>query len=413
MAKKAPEQWQNRIVGYGEEAPEDLLANALNFRIHPKAQQDALLDTINEVGFVDEVIVNRRTNNMVNGHLRVTLAMRTGQASIPVKYIDVSEAEERVILATFDPISALATTDAQKLDELLHEVSTGSAAIQQMLDDMAESAGLYLDKPNGAGGDEFDATPQEGPTRTQLGDLWQLGEHRLLVGDCTVAENVDRLMVGETGQLLLADPPYNVGLEYGNDVDDAKSAEEYGAFAKAWFVLWSGVSSRQVTTPGYYNLASWMRYFEKPYHVAPWTKTNSMTRGHVSRFACWEPVLFYGKGWERERANDVFNFPVSEQRTASGENLTALHPCPKPLAFWLDLLSCFTDNACIVLDPFLGSGTTLIACERLGRKCYGCEIEPKYGDVILRRWEAETGQEAVLLERAANSPTLEEQDDYA
>lgn len=143
MAKKAPpEQWQNRIVGYGEESPEDLLANALNFRIHPKAQQDALLDTINEVGFVDEVIVNRRTNNMVNGHLRVTLAMRTGQATIPVKYIDVSEAEERLILATFDPISALATTDAQKLDELLHEVSTGSAAIQQMLDDMAVSAGI-------------------------------------------------------------------------------------------------------------------------------------------------------------------------------------------------------------------------------------------------------------------------------
>lgn len=146
-SKKEKQPWRNRIVGYGDEDPEQLLANPANYRIHPKAQQDALRDVLNDVGIVDDVIVNRSTGFLVDGHLRVTLALREGQSFVPVKYVELTEEEEAKILLTFDPLSAMAAIDAKKLDELLREVQVGGVAIQEMLTDMAQEAGLYMEVP--------------------------------------------------------------------------------------------------------------------------------------------------------------------------------------------------------------------------------------------------------------------------
>lgn len=134
--------WHNRIVGYGEERPDDLLANPKNWRVHPKHQQDALSGVLSEVGVVQNVLVNKVTNTLIDGHLRVTLAMRSGQPTIPVTYVELTEAEEALILATFDPISALAATDTALLEDLLRDVSTGEESVQQMLSDFAEQAGI-------------------------------------------------------------------------------------------------------------------------------------------------------------------------------------------------------------------------------------------------------------------------------
>jgi hypothetical protein len=138
----AKTNWRNRIVGSGTEAPDQLLANPANWRIHPKAQQDALAGALDEVGWVQEVIVNQRTGHLVDGHLRVTLALRRDEPSIPVKYVDLDEREEALILATLDPISAQAGADAAKLDELLRGVSTSSAALQSLLSELSASTGL-------------------------------------------------------------------------------------------------------------------------------------------------------------------------------------------------------------------------------------------------------------------------------
>lgn len=149
--------WQNRIVGHGTESPEQLLANEANWRVHPRAQQQALEGVLDEVGYVQAVIVNNRTSEawelgkrnvptMVDGHMRVETALSKGQTEIPVVYVDLEPSEEAKILATFDPISALATTDKEKLDELLREVETGSAGVAEMLSNLAEDVGLYLDE---------------------------------------------------------------------------------------------------------------------------------------------------------------------------------------------------------------------------------------------------------------------------
>jgi len=126
--------WKNRILGEGEEAPDQLLANPRNWRIHPKAQQDALAGILSEVGWVQRVIVNQRTGHMVDGHARVALAISRQEPTVPVVYVDLSEDEERAVLATFDPLGAMTITDQEQLDALLAEVSVKDDALRAMLD---------------------------------------------------------------------------------------------------------------------------------------------------------------------------------------------------------------------------------------------------------------------------------------
>ena len=130
------DQWQNRIVEAGVEDPNQLLANPFNLRIHPKAQQDALAGVLDAVGFVDRVIVNRRTGHVVDGHLRVALAISKGQKTIPVDYVDLTEDEERVVLASHDWISQMGAYDLGQVETLIDMIENDNARVQQILDDM-------------------------------------------------------------------------------------------------------------------------------------------------------------------------------------------------------------------------------------------------------------------------------------
>lgn len=129
---------KNRIVGSGEEALDQIMFNPRNWRIHPLNQQNALKGVLEEVGWVQQVIVNKRTGNLVDGHLRCQLAAREGATTIPVVYIDVSEEEEALVLATLDPIAAMAATDKQKLDELFQDIQSDNENVQKLISDIAE-----------------------------------------------------------------------------------------------------------------------------------------------------------------------------------------------------------------------------------------------------------------------------------
>jgi len=134
---------KNRIIGSGEEQLDQIMFNPRNWRIHPLSQQDALKGVLEEVGWVQQVIVNRRTGNLIDGHLRCQLAAREGQKTIPVVYVDVSEDEEALVLATLDPIAAMAATDKQKLDELLRSIRAEDEDVLNLLDELAEKAKTY------------------------------------------------------------------------------------------------------------------------------------------------------------------------------------------------------------------------------------------------------------------------------
>jgi hypothetical protein len=144
----ATPQWANRIVGYADVAPDQLLANPLNFRIHPKHQQDALSGVLDDVGIVAPVIVRRGTDTVIDGHLRASLAIRRGQLTIPVAYVDLSDEQERLILATFDYISSLAGRDDELLSQLLQDTHSEDDYVAALLEQMrhdAESAAHKLD----------------------------------------------------------------------------------------------------------------------------------------------------------------------------------------------------------------------------------------------------------------------------
>lgn len=135
--------WENRIVGHGEMPAAQFLANPANWRVHPQFQQEALAGVLDSVGWIDEVTVNRQTGRIVDGHLRVTLALRQGDMTpVPYREIDVPPEHEALILATKDPIAALATTDDQQLLALAEEIQTSDPALLQLIDEMTFGAEL-------------------------------------------------------------------------------------------------------------------------------------------------------------------------------------------------------------------------------------------------------------------------------
>jgi hypothetical protein len=203
--------WRNRITGHAEVAPASLLPNPANWRRHPVRQQRALAGALGEVGWVAQVMVNRTSGHLVDGHLRLELALARGEPTVPVAYVELSEAEERLVLASLDPLAAMADTDRDALALLLAEVTPSDRALTRMLAELADRNGI---SPAGLGDpDAVPEVPDEADLYVRPGDRWQLGEQRLLCGDATDPGDVTRLLAGEQPTLLVTDPPYGVSLD--------------------------------------------------------------------------------------------------------------------------------------------------------------------------------------------------------
>lgn len=335
---------------------------------------------LDQVGFVQSIIVNRSSGFVVDGHARVALAISKHQPSVPVVYVELEDAEERMVLATLDPLSALATSDADQLAALLDGLEPADAAVRSLLADLAPPVKKQLNP------DDADLTPPDEPV-TKPGDLWLLGEHRLLCGDATRVEDVGRLVDAISVTLMLADPPYNAGFDYGEHVDDNR--DDYPQWCMSWFEPNVRLAKRTILTVGESNLGLWLQCAPWRQHIGAWIKGSSaVAHSKVTQFVGWEPILFYGQDkWPRTRHLDVFNFEAGAVPRLD-------HPCPKPVALWRELIECCTVTGDLVLDLFGGSGTTLIAAEESLRRGCLLEIEPAYCDVIVRRWERVSGRQA-------------------
>lgn len=150
--------WKNRIVGLGEEEPTQLIHNPFNWRVHTEQQRNGIVGSLSGVGWVDGIIVNKRTGHIIDGHARAEEAAKAGQETIPVIYVDVSENEELLVLATFDPLGAMAVTDQPILEQLLHDVSTDNADLMQLLEDIAVEHGVVPKE----GAESNDGEPGDG-----------------------------------------------------------------------------------------------------------------------------------------------------------------------------------------------------------------------------------------------------------
>jgi DNA modification methylase len=387
---------RDRIKEFRRVSAHELQPNPKNWRTHPTAQQDALRGVLAEVGIAGAVLARETAEGglmLIDGHLRTDVMH---DQEIPVLVLDVDEAEADKLLATIDPLAAMAEADAGKLDELLREIDTGSEALQEMLAKLAEDAGV-LDGLDAKEIEEDEVPDVPVDPITKPGDLWILGEHRVLCGDSTKAEDVARLMAGAKADMIHTDPPYGMSFQ-SNMRTKSKQFDELENDDKiltGWIAPAIGVSSGWVFVWTTWKvLEQWLpvvREFGKMTNLVVWSKGGGGIGDLRGTFATdHEMAMVFNRGAEicGKRIGSVWSF---------GKDAAAsyMHPTQKPVALAGEAIDKTTHAADLVYDPFLGSGTTLIAAEQLGRKCYGMEISPQYCDVIVKRWETLTGRKAV------------------
>ena len=411
--------WRNRIVGHAEVAPAELVPNPRNWRSHPADQQRALAGALGEVGWVAEVLVNKTTGNVVDGHLRIELSLARHEATVPVTYVELSEDEERLVLASLDPLAAMATAEKDALEALLAGLAPDDGALASFLAELAEQNGIrraVLGDP-----DEVPPTPSDADVYVKSRDLWLLGEHRLLCGDATDADDVARLLDGAKPTLLATDPPYGVSLDptwrdgVYNELGPAEKpymrttghrnttvsgdtrVDWSDAFAlvpslQVGYVWHAGVHAGEVAA-GLERIG-----FEIAAQVI-WDKgLFAMGRSwyHWAHEPCWvirKPGvthLFHGS---RDQST-VWRAPSPKMIMGGSEEEKQDHPAQKPVLLYESPIRNHLKVGEACYDPFLGSGTTVIAAETLGRRCFGMEIDPKYVQAAIERWRNFTGRQA-------------------
>lgn len=386
----------------------ELRPNPNNWRTHPEKQLNAIRGVLAEVGFAGAELARELddgTLELIDGHARAEVA---GTAEVPVLVLDVDEAEANKIIATFDPIGAMAESDAAKLDAVLRDVETANEDLSQMIADLANEAGLYLD--DGTSEIEEDEVPEPpADPITELGDVWTLGVHRLICGNSTDAKTVDRLFNGVMPNVMVTDPPYGVKLDQswrdkalGDKAMGRGNARVVDNDDRAdWTATWQLFKGdvAYVWHADRYTDVVIKSLRDSGFEICQqliWNKS-IMVMGrsdyHFKHEPCWYAVR-KGKphGWIGDRKQTTVIDAPSPNHIMSGstEDKTD-HPTQKPIACMGNLLRNHRGD---VYDPFLGSGTTLIASEQLGRTCYGMELSPAYCDVIVERWQNLTGEKA-------------------
>lgn len=381
-----------------------------NAKIHGPQQIEKLKDSIREFGFLTPCLIDGDLN-IIAGHGRVMAAKELGMETVPCVFIEgLTDAQRRAYILADNRLGELGEWDMNLVTDEL------TALADEDFDISLTGFDLALDEPPEVNEDDFDAEPPEEP-KAKRGDIYQLGRHRLMCGDSTLIDDVEKLMDGAKADLLLTDPPYNVALGMGGSVDEARKRHrrtdglvimndkmEDGKFreflttvfsngkavmkAGAAFYIWhadnEGYNFRGACTDAGLSLRQ----------TLIWAK-NSMTLGRQDYQWKHEPCLY---GWNEGAAHAWYN--DRSQTTILNfdkPSRSAEHPTMKPVPLFDYQIKNSTKAGDIVLDLFGGSGTTVMACEQNGRVGYLMELDPRYVDVIIDRWETKTGKKAVLL----------------
>ena len=387
---------------------EKVVPNPRNPNKHSEKQIALLSKIIAAQGWRAPITVSTRSGFIVRGHGRLLAARKLGLAEVPVDYQAYeTEAAEWADLIADNRLSELSETDDLLLKDLLQELGTSELDLE-LTAYTADEIDQMLGSAKEVQEDDFDADKalsEIDEAQTKLGDIYILGKHRLLCGDSTDAAAVEKLMDGQKADIAVTDPPYNVGYTGGtkdaltiqNDKQEDTAFRQFlsSAFTNmdaamkpgAVFYIWHADSE------GYNFRAACKEAGWQVRQCLIWNK-NQLVMGRQDYHWKHEPCLYGWKEgaahlWASDRKQTTILCFDRPQKNAE-------HPTMKPVALLAYQIANNTKGEDIALDLFGGSGTTLVACEQLGRKCYMMELDPKYCDVIIKRWEELTGNKAEL-----------------
>lgn len=382
---------------YKEAAVKSLIPYARNSRTHSDAQVAQVAASIREFGFTNPVLVDG-DGGIIAGHGRVLAARKLGMESVPVIVLaHLTEAQKRAYVIADNKLALNAGWD----DDLLRVefAELGDLGFDLELtgfsgDDIAALQPVDVTE----GLTDEDAVPEvpEQPI-TAMGDVWLLGKHRLMCGDSTSIDAVERLLEGERAGMVYTDPPYGVEYQSNMRVKSAKFdvlknddklldiAPVIDACSDGWVFVWTSWKA----------LTKWIDQFGSfgyPTNQVIWHKPGGGIGDLKRTFASdYETALVWHRGAELAGKRIGSVWKVSKDGAAN-----YLHPTQKPVALAEEALDKTTKPGCLVLDMFGGSGSTVIACEKTGRRARLMELDAKYCDVIVKRWQEFTGKQGVL-----------------
>lgn len=363
-----------------------LVENPKNPNKHPDRQIELLAKIIDYQGQRNPIVVSKRSGYIVKGHGRLEAVKKLGWKRVAIDEQDYeNEAQEYADMIADNKIAELAEHDDLMMIDEIKELEIEDLELLG-LDDFELPT-----EPDPAKEEIEDEVPTNVETRCKEGDLWILGEHRLLCGDATNVQHVEKLMGGEKADMVFTDPPY--GVNYTSRVDKNKR-KPWGEIKNdnlknedLWDFLRESVGYLDCNK---YICCNWQSYIDfeialgKPNSLIVWDKESiGLGAGHRNQH---EFILFFGKLDHNSESN------VWKQKRESTS--TYKHPTQKPVEIPERGIKNFKSKK--VLDLFGGSGSTLIACEKTNRKCYMMEIDPHYCDVILSRWEKYSGKKSKL-----------------
>jgi DNA modification methylase len=378
---------------------------ARNPRTHSDAQVTQIASSIAEFGFNNPILVDTNAG-IIAGHGRLLAARKLQLQQVPVIVLDhLSETQKRAYILADNKLALNAGWDEELLALELGALRDLDFNLDLTGFDDDELARFLSDEVL-AGLTDEDAVPEVQQTPVSAkGDLWILGDHRLLVGDATVHTDVERLMAGDRADLVFTDPPYNVDYQ-GYTQDRLKiEGDRMGAEPFQQFLLAAFGSLRQVVKQGasvyLCHSSSWQREFQNALEAVGfevrcqiiWAK-NTFAWGFGRYKFQHEPIFYAHVAGEKDAwYGDKSQSTLWEEKKPAANRV---HPTAKPVELIERALLNSSKPGDLVVDVFGGSGSTLIACERRRRKARLTEIDPQYADVIVRRWQEYTGKQAVL-----------------
>lgn len=358
------------------------LSELIPYEKNPRKISDeavnAVAESIQEFGFKNPILIDK-DNVIIAGHTRRLASLKLGLERVPCVVVDdLTPQQIKALRLADNKTNELADWDIGELD----------LELEGLLDMDMERFGFELpelDEPTEVVEDEI---PEEVETRCKLGDIWRLGNHRLMCGDSTDKASVERLMGGGKADMVFTDPPYNVAFNGRSGKFDVIENDDLSENDFKDLITASCDIIRILNPKEYYIWCNWKFY--------------GLLQEQLDYKSCivWAKNVFgMGKGYRHQHEFCLFNGTIDEGINNESDlweiakDTNYVHPTQKPVALCARALKNHKD-ANVVVDLFGGSGSTLIACEQLNRRCYMVELDPHYCDVIITRWENLTGEKA-------------------